>query len=41
MKLKRFLLRYFPPGIILEYQRGEELLQKNVDLLDLTPGTDV
>ena len=69
MKLKRFLLRYFPPGIILEYeQNGEvraarslnraaksfpallqtsssravtQLRQKAVDLLTLTPDTDV
>ena len=25
MKLKRFLLRYFPPGIILEYEQGGEV----------------
>ena len=71
MKLKRFLLRYYPPGIILEYeQHGEvftsccsqlmhlkvsltsqaslchscflvQMRNKHIDLLDLTPETDV
>jgi hypothetical protein len=40
MKLKRFLLRYFPPGIILEYENNGETKQKTVDLLDLTVDTD-
>ena len=37
MKLKRFLLRYYPPGILLEYVRGsgeEEI--KSIDLLNLS-----
>ena len=25
MKLRRFLLRYYPPGIILEYEQGGEV----------------
>ena len=41
MKLKRFLLRYYPPGIILEYEQTGELRQKAVDLLTLSPETDV
>merc|ERR1719217_1874394 len=41
MKLKRFLLRYYPPGIILEYEQQAELRQKSIDLLTLTPETDV
>ena len=40
-KLKKFLLRYYPPGIILEYTHFGELRQKAVDLLNLTPDTDV
>ena len=36
MKLKRFLLRYYPPGIILEYEANEELRQKTIDLLELS-----
>jgi dynein assembly factor with WDR repeat domains 1 len=36
MKLKRFLLRYYPPGIILEYESNEELRQKTIDLLELS-----
>jgi dynein assembly factor with WDR repeat domains 1 len=41
MKLKRFLLRYYPPGIILEYEQGGRTLSKCVDLLDLRPESDV
>jgi len=42
MKLKRFLLRYFPPGIILEYETKDQTRsQKEVDLLNLTPQSDV
>jgi hypothetical protein len=38
MKLKRFLLRYHPPGIILEYLRKNgEIETKSIDLLNLTP----
>jgi hypothetical protein len=40
MKLKRFLLRYFPPGIILEYESNEETKQKTIDLLDLKVDDD-
>uniref|UniRef100_A0A3P9BJS4 Uncharacterized protein n=1 Tax=Maylandia zebra TaxID=106582 RepID=A0A3P9BJS4_9CICH len=40
MKLKRFLLRYYPPGIILEYEKGGFLRTKSIDLLDLTPETN-
>merc|ERR1711998_417650 len=41
MKLKRFLLRYYPPGIILEYEQAEELRNKSIDLLNLSGETDV
>lgn len=42
MKLKRFLLRYYPPGIILEYQRSNgEYETKSIDLLNLSHETDV
>ena len=41
-QLKRFLLRYFPPGIILEYElRDKTREMKEIDLLHLTPETDV
>lgn len=37
MKLKKFLLRYYPPGIILEYVRNNgEAETKSIDLLNLT-----
>jgi len=42
MKLKRFLLRYHPPGIILEYLRKSgEVETKSIDLLNLTLETDI
>jgi dynein assembly factor with WDR repeat domains 1 len=41
VKLKKFLLRYYPPGIILQYERDGVMKQKPVDLLDLGPGVDV
>ena len=38
MKLKRFLLLFHPPGIILEYLRKSgEIETKSIDLLNLTP----
>lgn len=38
MKLRRFLLRYYPPGIILEYQhRSGETNSRCIDLFDLSP----
>jgi hypothetical protein len=38
----RFLLRYYPPGIILEYQlRDGTKDTKEIDLLRLSPDTDV
>ena len=37
MKLKKVLLRYYPPGIILEYERNNgEPETKSIDLLNLT-----
>ena len=37
MKLKRFLLRYYPPGIILEYvKKNGEIETKSIDLLNLS-----
>ena len=37
MKLKRLLLRYYPPGIILEYTRKNgEKETKSIDLLNLS-----
>lgn len=41
MKLKKFLLRYYPPGIILQYEKDGQMKQKPVDLLDLTPDVDI
>lgn len=42
MKLKKILLRYFPPGVILEYQKSNgEMESKSVDLLNLNEHTDV
>ncbi len=37
MRLKRFLLRYFPPGVILEYERRDgSRNSKVIDLLQLS-----
>jgi hypothetical protein len=42
MKLKRVLLRYYPPGIILEYElRDGTREMKEIDLLHLTAEYDV
>lgn len=42
MKLKKFFLRYFPPGVILEYQKSSgEAESKSIDLLNLNEHTDV
>jgi dynein assembly factor with WDR repeat domains 1 len=42
MRVKRFLVRYFPPGIILECESNEgELVTRTMDLLDLTAETDL
>ena len=42
MRLKRLLLRYYPPGIIVEYQRKSGLVEtRSIDLFDLHPGTVV
>ena len=42
MKLKRFLLRYYPPGVILEYElRDKSREMKEIDLLHLTASADV
>jgi dynein assembly factor with WDR repeat domains 1 len=41
VKLKKFLLRYYPPGIILQYERDGVMKQKPIDLLDLTPDVDI
>eukprot|EP00955_Chlamydomonas_euryale_P002843 30103-Chlamydomonas_euryale.AAC.3 len=41
VKLRKFLLRYYPPGIILQYERDGVMMQKPVDLLDLTPDADI
>ena len=42
MKLKKFLLRYYPPGIILEYLKSNgETEIKSIDLLNLNENTDV
>lgn len=36
MKLRKFLLRYYPPGIILDYERKDGQREcKSIDLLSL------
>uniref|UniRef100_A0A1B6MHU5 Uncharacterized protein n=1 Tax=Graphocephala atropunctata TaxID=36148 RepID=A0A1B6MHU5_9HEMI len=41
MRLKRIMLRYFPPGIGLEYIQGGCTKTKEIDLFDLTSSTDI
>lgn len=42
MKLKKFLLRYYPPGIIIEYIKSNgEIEIKSIDLLNLNEKTNV
>ncbi len=42
MKLKKILIRYFPPGITLEYARSNgEVESKCIDLLNLSRETNV
>lgn len=40
-KLKKLMLRYYPPGIILQYEISGFMKQKPIDLLDLSPDTDL
>jgi dynein assembly factor with WDR repeat domains 1 len=40
-KLKRILLRYYPPGIILEYQVNNAFKSSHLDLLDLNEYTNI
>ena len=42
MKLKKFLLWYYPPGILLEYLKSNgETEVKSIDLLNLNENTNV
>lgn len=42
MKLKRFLLRYYPPGIIVEFQRKcGDVGTRTIDLVDLSASSEV
>ena len=42
MKLRRFLLRYFPPGLILDFQMPDgSSMTRSVDLLNLTVDSDL
>lgn len=40
-KLKKLMLRYFPPGIILQYSINGCMKQKFIDLLELSADTDL
>lgn len=42
MKLKKLLLRYYPPGIILQYEdKDGSIKHKPIDLLEITPDVDL
>lgn len=40
-KLKKLMLRYYPPGIMLQYEISGYIKQKPIELLDLCPSTDL
>ena len=40
MRLRRFLLRYHPPGLIIEYERRGVTKTKEINLFELTPEDD-
>jgi hypothetical protein len=41
MRLCKLQLRYYPPGIILQYEQAGCQLEKPVELLNLKPETDI
>ncbi len=40
VKLKRILIRYFPPGLILEFEIDGQFKSRHIDLLELELGFD-
>ncbi|CAI6360797.1 unnamed protein product [Macrosiphum euphorbiae] len=41
MKLNKFYIRYYPPGIVFEYQKQRKIKQKILDLFDIEQETNV
>jgi dynein assembly factor with WDR repeat domains 1 len=41
IKVKRLLLRYYPPGIIIEYELDGMFKSRHLDLLDLDKNTNI
>lgn len=41
VRLRKFLLRYHPPGLILVYEHNGTQQQKTIDLLDFTATTNL
>ncbi|KAJ3275038.1 Dynein assembly factor with WDR repeat domains 1 [Terramyces sp. JEL0728] len=41
IKLKRLLLRYYPPGLTIEYESDHHFNSKHIDLLDLNEKTNL
>lgn len=41
VKLRKLLLRYYPPGVVLQYEVNGFQKQKPIELPDLTPDTDL
>jgi dynein assembly factor with WDR repeat domains 1 len=42
MRLTRFFLRYFPPGLCIEFKRSSGKIEcKEIDLLNLSPDTNI
>ena len=40
MRVRRFLIRYHPPGIIIEYEKRGTTRTKDINLFDLEPASD-
>ena len=41
-KLEKIMVRYFPPGIVLEYTNSDGLIDnKSIDLLNLSENSDI
>jgi dynein assembly factor with WDR repeat domains 1 len=40
-KLRKLMLRFYPPGLILQYDVGGFVKQKPIDLLDISVDTDL
>jgi len=40
MRIKRFLVRYHPPGIIIEFEKSGKIKNREINLFDLNLNDD-